>query len=161
MPVSPETLALTFSGFMSGYYFSGAYVFMPAVVRAPSPLVAQQWKCAWDVGRYVGKIVVAGTAASFTYLAYKEPVKGGNLRFQLLSLAATVVGAIVPFTIISSYPFDEAINERLDEIDGGTKQSSAGKKDLKHLVVEWGRLDFYRTLLAFTGTLVGVSAFLV
>ncbi|KAJ3526037.1 hypothetical protein NM208_g11375 [Fusarium decemcellulare] len=160
MPVSPEALTLTLSGFMSGYYFSGSYVFIPAVVKAPSPLVAQQWKRAWDVGRYVGKIIVSGTAASFAYLAYKEPIKTGNTRFQLFCTAAAVVGAIVPLTVISSYPFNEAINDRLGEINGTAKKSE-GAKDLKELVVEWGNIDYYRTLLAFTGTIVGVSAFLV
>ncbi|KAF4908007.1 hypothetical protein CGCVW01_v012381 [Colletotrichum viniferum] len=33
MPVSPEALTLTLAGFMSGYYFRGAFVFMPAVQR--------------------------------------------------------------------------------------------------------------------------------
>lgn len=143
-----------------GYYFSGAYVFVPVAVKAPSPLIAQQWKQAWDVGRYVGKMVVTGTAASFAYLAYKEPIKTGNARFQLLCAAAAVVGAIVPFTIISSYPFNEAINDRLGEING-TVKASEGAKDLKKLVIEWGRLDYYRSVLAFAGTIVGLSAFLV
>ncbi|KAF4828848.1 hypothetical protein CGCTS75_v006980 [Colletotrichum tropicale] len=97
MPVSPEALTLTLAGFMSGYYFSGAFVFMPAVKKAPSPLVAQQWKRAWDVGRYVGKVVVTGTAASFAYLAYTEPMKTGSLRFQLFAAATCIVGAIVPY----------------------------------------------------------------
>ncbi|KAJ5019642.1 hypothetical protein K4K57_012104 [Colletotrichum sp. SAR 10_99] len=96
MSVSPEALTLTLAGFMSGYYFSGAFVFMPAVQKAPSPLVAQQWKRAWDVGRYVGKIIVTGTAASFAYLAYLEPKKTDNLRFQLFVAAAGIVGTIVP-----------------------------------------------------------------
>ncbi|KAJ9148865.1 hypothetical protein NKR23_g4469 [Pleurostoma richardsiae] len=160
MPLSPEALTLTLSGFMSGYYFSGAYVFMPAVLKAPSPLVGLQWKQAWDVGRYVGKIVVTGTAASFAYLAYEEPVKAGSTRFQLLSLASVIVATIVPFTVFSSYPFNEAINAQIGKRDPGNERT-AEKGDLKKLVVDWGRLDFYRTLLAFTGTLVGVSAFLI
>ena len=136
---------------------------MPAVVKAPSPLVAQQWKRAWDVGRYVGKVVVTGTAASFTYLAYVEPVKSGSTRFKLLSLGAAIVGSIVPFTIISSYPFNEAINQRLSEIEGETSPNMQdnGKGDFKQLVVDWGRLDYYRALLAFAGTVAGLSAFLV
>ncbi|KAE9582981.1 hypothetical protein CGCF415_v008270 [Colletotrichum fructicola] len=150
MPVSPEALTLTLAGFMSGYYFCGAFVFMPAVQKAPSPLVAQQWKRAWDVGRYVGKIVVTGTAASFAYLAYAEPVKMGNYRFQLFAAAAGIVGAIVPYTIFVSYPFNEAINGQLGATGGE-------KTDLKKLVADWGRTDWKRSLLAFVGTAVGVS----
>ncbi|KAI0006524.1 hypothetical protein F4779DRAFT_20778 [Xylariaceae sp. FL0662B] len=160
MPVSPEVLTLTLSGFMSGYYFSGQYVFMPAVLRAPSPLVAQQWKRAWDVGRWVGKIIVTGTTASFAYLAFKEPVKAGNVRFQLLALATGLVGSIVPFTVISSYPFNEAINDLLSEING-TAKGDSDNKSLKKLVADWGNLDWYRSWLAFTGTVVGVSALLI
>ncbi|ETS77628.1 hypothetical protein PFICI_09690 [Pestalotiopsis fici W106-1] len=161
MPVSLEALTLTLSGFMSGYDFSGAWVFTPAVAEAPSPLIAKQWKHAWDIGRIVGKSVVTGSAASFAYLAYGEPVKHGNPRFQqLLSLAAIVIGAIVPFTIISSYPFNEAINKRLGEIDGDIKVGK-GSTDLKQLVVDWGRLDFYRTILAISGTFIGIFAVLL
>ncbi|KAJ0338511.1 hypothetical protein COL922a_005515 [Colletotrichum nupharicola] len=149
MPVSPEALTLTLAGFMSGYYFSGAFVFMPAVQKAPSPLVAQQWKRAWDVGRYVGKVVVTGTAASFAYLAYAEPTKTGNRRFQLFAAAAGIVGAIVPYTIFVSYPFNKAINRQL-------KASGAEKIDVKKLVADWGRTDWKRSLLAFIGTAVGV-----
>ncbi|KAF5489304.1 hypothetical protein CGCS363_v011998 [Colletotrichum siamense] len=153
MPVSPEALTLTLAGFMSGYYFSGAFVFMPAVQKAPSPLVAQQWKRAWDVGRYVGKVVVTGTAASFAYLAYEEPMKAGNLRFQLFAAAAGFVGAIVPYTIFVSYPFNEAINGQLGA-NGGEKT------DLKKLVADWGRTDWKRSLLAFVGTIVGLCGVL-
>ncbi|KAI1741609.1 hypothetical protein F4680DRAFT_415991 [Xylaria scruposa] len=160
MPISAEVVTLTLSGFMSGYYFSGAWVFTPAVIKAPPPLIAQQWRRAWDVGRYVGKFIVTSTAVSFTYLAYSEPAKFGNPRFQLLALAAGLVGSIVPFTIISSYPFNEAINERLGGVHGEIKASTDGK-DLKQMVVDWGRLDYYRTLLALSGTLVGVTAILM
>ncbi|KAJ0348068.1 hypothetical protein COL154_013795 [Colletotrichum chrysophilum] len=134
---------------MCGYYFSGAFVFMPAVKTAPSPLVAQQWKRAWDVGRYVGKVVVTGTAASFAYLAYTEPMKTGSLRFPLFAAATCIVGAIVPYTIFVSYPFNEAINWQLRATEGE-------KTDLKELVADWGRTDWNRSLLAFFGTLVGV-----
>lgn len=103
---------------------------------------------------------MTGTAASFAYLAYNEPTKTGNTRFQLFCAASAVVGAIVPFTIISSYPFNEAINDRLGEING-TAKPSEGAKDLKKLVIEWGRLDYYRSLLAFAGTIIGLSAFLI
>ncbi|KAH0435694.1 hypothetical protein CcaCcLH18_04803 [Colletotrichum camelliae] len=149
MPISPEALTLTLAGFMSGYYFSGAFVFMPAVQKAPSPLVAHQWKRAWDVGRYVGKVVVTSTAASFAYLAYTEPMKTGNIRFQSFAAAGGIVGAIVPYTIFVSYPFNEAINGQL----GAT---GSEKTDLKKLVVDWGRTDWKRSLLAFVGTFIGV-----
>lgn len=112
------------------------------------------------MGRIVGKVIVTTSAASFTYLAYREPVKSGNPRFQLLALAATVVGTIVPFTIISSYPFNEAINTRLGEINSDVKVGG-GSPDLKKLVVDWARLDFYRTILAISGTTVGVIAILL
>lgn len=112
------------------------------------------------MGRIVGKVIVTTSASSFTYLAYKEPVKIGNPKFQLLALAATTVGAIVPFTIISSYPFNETINTRLGEINGDIKVGG-GSPDLKELVVNWARLDFYRTLLAISGTIVGVTAILL
>jgi hypothetical protein len=81
----------------------------------------------------------------FTYLAYLEPVKTGNTRFKLLSLGAAKVGSIVAFTVISSYPFNEAINQQLGEIEGETSPSTQGngKEDFKQLVVDWGRLDYY------------------
>jgi hypothetical protein len=124
------------------------------------PFVAQPWKCAWDVGRYVDKIVITGASASFTYLVNNEVTKARNTRFQLFCAASAIVGSIVPFTICSSYPFNEAIHDRLGEINGSSKQPE-GAKDLKDLVIEWGRLDYYRSLLAFAGTAVGVSGFLV
>ncbi|KAI8303392.1 hypothetical protein K4K59_013249 [Colletotrichum sp. SAR11_240] len=147
--LSADSLTTARPGFMSGYYFCGAFVFMPAVQKAPSPLVAQQWKRAWDVGRYVGKIVVTGTAASFAYLAYAEPVKTGNYRFQLFAAAASIVGAIVPYTMFVSYPFNEAINGQLGATGGD-------KTELKNLVADWGRTDWKRSLLAFFGTFIGV-----
>ncbi|KAF9880436.1 hypothetical protein CkaCkLH20_02390 [Colletotrichum karsti] len=149
MSVSSEALTFTLAGFMSGYYFSGAFVFMPAVQKAPSPLIAQQWRRAWDVGRYVGKIVVTGTAASFAYLAYVEPMKGGNPRFLMFAAAAAIVGAIVPYTVYVSYPYNEAINRQF-----GAMKDEDG--DLKKLVTEWGRTDWKRSLLAFVGTTVGL-----
>lgn len=168
MPASLEALTFTLAGFMSGqfssyfvhptspnidfniagYHFCGAFFFMPAVQKAPSPLVAQQWKSAWDVGRYVGKVVVTGTAASFAYLAYVEPVKTGNSRFRSFAAVAGIVGAIVPYTIFVSYPFNEAINEQLGA-------AGSEKMELKKLVVR-GRTDWKRSLLAFVGTGVGV-----
>jgi hypothetical protein len=55
------------------------------------------------------------------------------------------VGSIVAFTVISSYPFNEAINQQLGEIEGETSPSTQGngKEDFKQLVVDWGRLDYY------------------
>lgn len=97
----------------------------------------------------MGKVVVTGTAAIFAYLAYSEPVKTGNNRFRLFAAAAGIVGAIVPYTIFVSYPFNEAINGQL----GATESE---KTDLKKLVADWGRTDWKVSLLAFVGTVVGV-----
>ncbi|CAG9993912.1 unnamed protein product [Clonostachys byssicola] len=161
MPLSTEALVMSLAGFMSGYYFSGAFVFMPAVLRAPPPLVAQQWKRAWDVGRIVGKVIVTSSAAGFAYLAYTEKDNIGSLRFQLLTAAAGIVGSIVPFTVITSYPFNEAINSQLFNSNGASKKSDdAPATDLKALVAQWGQTDFKRSLLAFLGTAVGLAGVL-
>jgi len=127
---------------------------MPAVLRAPAPLVAQQWKRAWDVGRIVGKLAVTSSAASFAYLAYNEP-SAGSLRFCLFVAAATTLGVIIPYTVLTSYPFNEAINYQLEG------PNTAGKKgdsriDLKKLVAEWGGVDLNRAWLVFLGTLTGL-----
>lgn len=134
---------------------------MPAVLQAPSPLVAQQWKRAWDVGRIVGKVIVTSSAAGFAYLAYNEKGHIASPKFQLFAAAASIVGSIIPFTIVTSYPFNEAINSQLFTSNGASKKNDdAPATDLKTLVTQWGQTDFKRSLLVFLGTVVGLAGVL-
>jgi hypothetical protein len=127
---------------VSGSLFAGAALYInvaehPARMRLESRLAVQQWAPSYRRATWMQAPVAL--ASSVAGLAVWLMGGGGGWL-----VAAVLIGAVVPFTVIVIMP----INHRLlAELDGGSTETRA-------LLETWGMLHAVRTLLSLCAAAV-------
>ncbi|KAI5243213.1 DUF1772-domain-containing protein [Aureobasidium subglaciale] len=151
-----QVVGLTASAYLAGSLGSFSFMSVPALMDAPAPLLAKQWKKIFDIGKVTLPPLALVSGAIFGYLAYREPTDSSS--FNLYTAAAILVPSIVPYTVFVM----SAVNNKLQ--DKATSLANASLTDVEveagaegetahQLLEKWATLNLGRSLLPLIGTL--------
>ncbi|KAI9806384.1 MAG: hypothetical protein M1826_004664 [Phylliscum demangeonii] len=160
---------------MDGGILTLSAAMVPALLRAPAPILVRQWQAIYDRGKTMAPPLALAAGCNFGYLAYYHyvdhyttfalssrttvTVQAATYRWAWYLLAATAATAVVPYTLVVM----TAVNGRLQDMAKvATLSSSDDEKEMyigaKGLVDEWASLNFFRGLLPVSAAVVAAWA---
>ncbi|KAF2463248.1 uncharacterized protein BDR25DRAFT_307855 [Lindgomyces ingoldianus] len=157
-----QAVGITTSVFLAGQNAAFSYATVPALLEAPAPLAARQWKKVFDLGKKVGPILaVAGTIAT-GYLASQQDTS--SLPFKL-NLAATIIfPSIIPYTLAFMKPTNNKLLSKADslastELSNKAAEAGVTQSETVHALLDkWATLNLARALITCVGALCAVWA---
>ncbi|KAK0939727.1 hypothetical protein LTR29_008721 [Friedmanniomyces endolithicus] len=153
-----QVLGLTSTAFLAGKVFASSFTAVPAILHAPAPLLAKQFKTVFDSDIYVNSIAsVVGTGV-FSFFAYRDPNPGS--RHQILyTTAAALIAAAVPYSFMFLQPISRQLLQRADDfantsLTDTAAESSLAEEETTHVLVDrWATLNLGRSLLCCVAAL--------
>ncbi|KAF2101397.1 hypothetical protein NA57DRAFT_34024 [Rhizodiscina lignyota] len=155
------TVGITAAAFLAGQSASSSYIATPALLQAPAPLLAKQWKTMWLRGRPTGVLFLA-IGAIFGGLAYRE--QPSSSAFKLYVTSAALITSAVPYTLALMGPTNKALNEKAESLASASITDAAAeagveKEQTTHALVDrWAMLNLGRALIAATSAMVALWA---
>ncbi|KAI4723765.1 DUF1772-domain-containing protein [Aureobasidium sp. EXF-10728] len=152
-----QVVGLTTSAFLAGSMASISWISVPALMDAPAPLLAKQWKKIFDQGKTSAPPMAVLSSAIFGYLAYREPTASSN--FTLYTAAAILVPSIVPYTVFLMSSVNNKLHEKASSLanasltDTAVESGAAQGETAHELLDKWATLNFGRSLLPLVGAL--------
>ncbi|KAG2165974.1 DUF1772-domain-containing protein [Aureobasidium pullulans] len=152
-----QVVGLTASAYLAGSIGSISWQSVPALMDAPAPLLAKQWKKIFDQGKVAAPPMAVISAAIFGGLAYREPV--GSSNFNLYTAAALLVPSIVPYTVFLMSTVNSKLQEKASSLasasltDTAVESGAAEGETAHELLEKWATLNLGRSLLPLIGTL--------
>ncbi|KAB2580007.1 putative mitochondrial membrane protein [Lasiodiplodia theobromae] len=156
-------------GITSAAWWSGAcgwisFALIPTINKSPAELRVKQWKYQFELGMATGPVVALVSGVSFSYLMTQHGKHIGLLSersFYLTSLAAVVVPAIVPFTLLFIKPVNNKLIAHVESLeDKESGESALTEQDIESLVAKWSKLNAVRAVMTGAGAVAGLLAIL-
>jgi hypothetical protein len=158
----------------SGAIGSISWQSVPALMDAPAPLLAKQWKKIFDSGKVVAPPMAAISSAIFGYLAYRGmpahdldgssvltiPEPTASSGFKLYTIAAILVPSIIPYTVFLMSGINSKLQEKAASLanasltDTAVESGVAQGETAHELLDKWATLNLGRSLLPLISTLV-------
>jgi len=153
-----QAVGITATAFLAGQTASTTYLFTPALLEAPAPLLARQWKKVWLTARSTAPVFSIGLSVLFGYLAYKEP-SSHTPSFRLYALASFLLPSQIPYTLLLMGPLNSKILEKAESLSQTAlsdieAEAGVSQEETVHALVDkWATLNLGRAFM------VGVAAF--
>ncbi|KAH8899427.1 DUF1772-domain-containing protein [Thozetella sp. PMI_491] len=154
MTFSAVNIAAT-AGILGSTWITGGIMNMstlaiPALLAAtlPPQAVATQWNFLFERGKATMPPTAVASLLGYAYLAYDAHARGQGWKGYAAAGLLTV--SIVPFTLIVLDP----TNRALTAVANGSIKL-LGEEGTKVLLQKWARINFFRSLLTLSGSLIG------
>ncbi|KAI4732970.1 DUF1772-domain-containing protein [Aureobasidium sp. EXF-12298] len=153
-----QVVGLTSAAYLAGAIGSISWQSVPALLDAPAPLLARQWKKIFDQGKVAAPPMAVLSSAIFGYLAYREPTASSG--FKLYTVAAILVPSIIPYTVFLMSGINNKLQEKARSLanasltDTAVESGVAQGETAHELLDKWATLNLGRSLLPLLGTLV-------
>lgn len=126
-----------------------------------SNAILKVWRRLYEYGHAYGPKLAAVTSTAFGYLAWSARAQRTTCRAPMImySAAASLVLAIVPYTIICIGPTNDRLSARAagkDELVSTNEKSEKSEKSDDQLLRQWVVLNGIRGLLPFAGGVLGL-----
>lgn len=153
----------------SGLITSISFIGIPTIAVAPTEVLVRQWKTTFDIGKANMPPLAVMSAACFGFLAYASrglPMRGPGpvSPSTLYTVAAIIIPAIVPYTLVRMEP---AANQQLNRMAAAAEKGANGKElggsdeEVKQLLKKWSSMNLVRAGMVGTGAVLGAVASLV
>jgi hypothetical protein len=146
-----------------GANISLSFMMIPSLLEAPAPLLAKQWKKAYDKGKALAPPISLLASGIFGYLAYRER-STSTTAFSLYTTAAVLGPSIVPYTLIVMGPTNKKLLEKADSLASSTvgdavAEARAAKEDTVHALADkWASLNLVRAIISLTSSVLAAWA---
>ncbi|KAI6798967.1 hypothetical protein KC332_g14462 [Hortaea werneckii] len=157
-----QVLGLMATAFFCGKTYSQSFSTTPALLQAPAPLLARQWKTMFDSDKALSPAVVALGSGIFTYLAAREPMS--SRHFVLYTTSATLLLTCIPYTFIVGEPINQKLEKKAKDLssasltDAAAEVGIAQEETVHQLVDRWATMNLGRTLLTGIAALTATWA---
>ncbi|KAK5125311.1 hypothetical protein LTR85_000420 [Meristemomyces frigidus] len=157
-----QVLGLTTTAFFCGKTFSQSFSTTPALLQAPAPLLAKQWKTMFDSDKMLAPAVVAIGTSVFSYLASREP--RNTKHFILYTTSASLLALCVPYTYLLSEPINQKLEQKAQDLastsltDSAAEAGVAKEETVHQLVDKWATMNLGRTILTGIAALTATWA---
>ncbi|ORY14904.1 hypothetical protein BCR34DRAFT_201939 [Clohesyomyces aquaticus] len=157
-----QAIGLSTSFYLLGQNATFSVSTIPAVMEAPAPLAARQWKKVFDQGKIVGPALAVASTLATGYLAYEYSTSS---RAGKLNLAATILfPSIVPYTFALMGSTNRALISKADSLAAtalSDKAAEAGvaKNETVHALLDkWATLNLGRAIITGVGAILALWA---
>ncbi|KAI7088826.1 hypothetical protein KC356_g2998 [Hortaea werneckii] len=140
-----QVLGLTATAFFCGKTYSQSFSTTPALLQAPAPLLARQWKTMFDSDKALPPAVVALGSGIFTYLASREPIS--SRHFVLYTTSATLLLTCIPYTFVVGEPINQKLEKKAEHLssasltDAAAEAGVAQEETVHQLVDRWATMN--------------------
>ncbi|KAF1971305.1 hypothetical protein BU23DRAFT_471402 [Bimuria novae-zelandiae CBS 107.79] len=150
-----QAVGITASTYLLGANASIAFITIPAVLSAPSPLAARQWAKVYSLAKPFGIGCSVIAAACTGYVAYNQATD--SLPFKLNVTATLLFPSIIPFTLLALKPINDALFGKADTLALDDKVA-ANDESTKQLIDRWTKLHLVRTAITGVGAALALWA---
>ncbi|KAF2183027.1 hypothetical protein K469DRAFT_710979 [Zopfia rhizophila CBS 207.26] len=157
-----QAVGITASAFLVGQNAALSYASVPAILQAPAPLAARQWKKMFTTARKVGPTCAIIGMLATGYLAYREDPSSAPFKLNLA--AAILLPSIVPYTLAFIQPTNKALLAKVDSLatteltDKAAEAGVSSGETVHALIDKWATLNLGRVLLTGAGTILALWA---
>ncbi|KAK7181250.1 hypothetical protein DPSP01_003337 [Paraphaeosphaeria sporulosa] len=153
-----QAVGITASTYLLGGNATIAFVTIPAVMDAPSPLAAKQWARVYERAKPFGIGCSVIAAACTGFVAYNQDP--ASLPFKLNAAATLIIPAIMPFTVLVLKPINDKLFAKGDALalDEKAEVGVAQEETTKALIDRWTKLHLVRTAITGVGAILAIWA---
>jgi len=137
---------------------------IPALMEAPAPIAAKQWKRIYDGGKIVVPPASILSGAIFGFLAWRER-GASNSGFGLYTAAAILTpAASIAYTLGIMMPTNDKLTEKATSLSSstageGADEAGVAKEDtVNALLDKWATMNLLRGVLIATSAVLGAWA---
>jgi hypothetical protein len=147
---------------LTGYIASMSIAGIPTVSKAPPSIVPKLWRSIYAIGVTSAPKIALVSSTAFAYAAYslsKTPAALSNSPLNpiyLLSTAAVSTVLIVPWTLLTMLPTNNALHAKLAAADAQTDAKE--DSELLELLKKWAGLNGVRSVFPLVGAITGLWA---
>lgn len=145
-----------------GQQAATTYAFVPALLQAPAPLLAKQWRTAWEKAKATLPAATIACTSIFGFLAYRED-RSTN-AFKLYLTSALLLPTVLPYTALLISPINKKLVEKSDSLastsitDASTEAGISKEETVHSLVDKWASLNLVRAVISGAAALTAAWA---
>ncbi|KAF2267134.1 DUF1772-domain-containing protein [Lojkania enalia] len=157
-----QAVGITTSTFLFGANTNITINFIPAILKAPAGLAAQQWQIVYYRGIAIGPALSVVSALATAWVAYHQD--SSSLAFKLNTAAAIILPSIIPYTFAFLAPINKKLHEAANSATAAEVQDQAAKvgitneKSVHQLIDKWGTLHLVRAAITGVGAVLAIWA---
>lgn len=150
-------LGLTSTAFLTGKAFAASFSFTPALLEAPAPLLARQWKKQFDSDKYVAPAIALFSSGVFSYIAYRNDA--WTKPSILYTTSASLLLALLPYTFFISDPVNRQLESKAQSLALTATEDGVPQEETTHALVDkWATINLGKVLIAGISALVATWA---
>jgi hypothetical protein len=150
-----QVLGLTGTAALAGVVFSFSGLVVPRILESPTPLLLNQWKHAYHVGKARVPPLAGVCASSFLYLAYEAHKHTANTvpyKWKVYVTSALLTLGIMPYTLFIMQPTNRKLVSKEEETRGlavtdTIVEAGLGGETAHALVDKWATMNIGRVAL--------------
>ncbi|KXT02818.1 hypothetical protein AC578_5368 [Pseudocercospora eumusae] len=156
-----QVAGLTLSGFLAGTTFAASAA-TPALLKAPAPLLAKQWKTMFDANKLIAPVACLFSAGVFGYIGYREDK--WTLPATLYTASASLLLSLVPYTYLLGEPINQKLEKKAQSlasvaITDAQAESGVSKEETTHALVDkWATINLGRAVISAASTAIAIWA---
>lgn len=156
-----HAVGLTGTAFLAGKTFAQSFSTVPALLHAPAPLLAQQWKTMFNSDKLLAPAIVLISGSVFGYFAYRD--SPSLLPRRLYAASAALLVLTVPYSYFCLEPINRKLEVRAARLSraaiaGGNTEVEAAEfpqqETVHQLVDRWATVNLGRSVLAILAALI-------
>nr|OQO20156.1 hypothetical protein B0A51_10802 [Rachicladosporium sp. CCFEE 5018] len=157
-----KIFGLTATAFLAGKTFNSSYSTTPALLLAPAPLLAKQWKKQFDVDHNLVVGLAFSSVPVLGFLAYRAPPP--SLVRKLYALATVLLASVVPYSALLMMPITQQLAQKARTLASASltdtdAEVGVSQEDSVHQLVDrWAIRNLGRSVLIGLSALVAAWA---
>ncbi|KXL49363.1 hypothetical protein M433DRAFT_39807, partial [Acidomyces richmondensis BFW] len=155
-----HALGLTGAAFLAGKTFAQSFSAVPAMLHAPAPLLARQWKTMFTSDKLLAPAIVLVSGSIFGYFAYRDSM--ALLPGRLYAASAALLVLNVPYSFFCLEPINRKLEVRAARLSragiaGDNAEVEAmefpQQETVHQLVDRWATVNLGRSVLSILAAL--------
>ncbi|KAF2692025.1 hypothetical protein K458DRAFT_354231 [Lentithecium fluviatile CBS 122367] len=158
-----QAVGITASTYLLGTNASLSFISVPALMMAPAPLAARQWKKVFDTGKAIGIALSIASALGTAYVAFHQDPS--SLPFKLNLAATLLFPSIIPFTLVFIGPVNAKLAYKAHALassgslaDKDIEAGVAADETVHALLDVWATRNLARAAITGLGVVFAVWA---
>ncbi|KAI5370324.1 hypothetical protein Slin14017_G012030 [Septoria linicola] len=143
-----QVLGLTATAALAGKTFGVSFAAVPALLHAPAPLLAKQWKTLYDSDKTLASVLSIFSSGVFAFLAYRD--ENWTKPAILYTTSSTLLLSLIPYTFLFSEPVNRKLQDKAQTLKAETSSEAGVKQeDTVHgLVDQWATINLGRFVVS-------------
>ncbi|SMR50786.1 unnamed protein product [Zymoseptoria tritici ST99CH_1A5] len=157
-----QVLGLTSTAFFAGKAFHASFATTPALLEAPAPLLARQWKKQFDADKWLAPAVAIFSSGVFSYIAYRD--HAWTKTSILYATSSGLLLSLIPYSIFLFEPVNQKLEAKAQSLakaslTDASAEAGVAKEETTHgLVDQWATINLGRAVIAGISAVTAVWA---